>query len=166
MATTEIKRAMGWFGNLMTKALYGQSDEELRARYEIEAGRMFRCRVVEELPEMDLVEMVVELSVDSAGRLGVIVAVGYRSRAVHEINKDGSFSKRPPYWTGKNWRRCDPRRYAQCLLFQAKRLGNPMKPVREQILHMGHKILDFDPQFRPFQSFETWKTLNGRNTRP
>jgi hypothetical protein len=166
MATIESRRAMGWFGNLMTKALYGQSDEELRARYQIEAGRMFRCRVVKELPEMDLVEMVVELSVDSAGGLGVIVAVGYRSRAVHEINKDGSFSKGPPYWTRKNWRPCDPRRYAQCLLFQAKRPGNPMKPVREQILHVGHEVLDFDSKFRPFQTFETWKLLNARGARP
>jgi len=160
MATTEIKRAMGWIRNLITKSIYGQSDEELRARYEIEAGLMFRRRVVKELPEINLVEMVAELSVDSAGRLGVVVAVGYRSCAVHEINKDGSFSKRLPYWTRKAWRRCDPRRYAQCLFLESKRTGNPMKLDSEKILHVGHAILDFDSEFRSFETFDIWKVLN------
>lgn len=148
---------MGWFRNLTTKALYGQTDEELRERYEIEARTMFRDRVVNETPELALIEVVVELATCDGGRLGVVVARSYRSSAVHEINQDGTFSRRLPYWTRQSWRPCKPRRFVRGLFLRDKNGGNIMKADSEQILQYGHSILEMNTAFRPYRTFEDWK---------
>lgn len=148
---------MGWFRDLTTKALYGQTDEELRARYEVAARTMFKKRLLDETAELAFVEMVAELSVNDKGRLGVVVATSYRSCAVHELNRDGTFSHRLPYWTRKSWPPCKPRRFFRGIFLHDKHIGNFMKPDSEKVRYYGHKVLEIDTELRPYWSFEDWK---------
>ena len=143
--------------NVFSKSLFGDTEDDMRAAYDAAKAGMFEPRVVQEFPEVVVIETVLEVASNGAGRLGMIVARGWHSCAVHEINQDGTFSKRRPYWTKKEWLQCSPRRFARCLVIASKTLVNPMQPPGEQVRHVGQTIVEMDTDLRPYVAFEEWK---------
>jgi len=131
----------------------------LREEYELVRQRMHTPQVLQELDGFRLIQAVVEISRNDEGKLGCVMAGNWKStaRAVHKLNKDGTFSKSGVSWTKKNWIRCDPRCYALCVLIQNLTSPKSMKPSRQQVGTIGQRVVEMNVNGLPMMSFDEWK---------
>lgn len=134
--------------------------ELLQKEYEEYARKMFNPEVVQDNVDTLLIKTVFEVCHNQNGRLGCILATDWRfnRRAVQEINKDMSFSKKGIGWTTTDWKPFNPRRYALGLVIQTKR-PNSMKPLRQQVNAVGLNILEMDTEYLPALSYSEWKLM-------
>jgi hypothetical protein len=119
-------------------------DPELwREAYELDLPRMFKSEMRDAGNGFYVItEIVVALESDK-GRLGVLLGYNHTSRLlVHEINKDGTPSKKKPSWQG-GWKRSKRR-----LAVELWAAGKPPKPF------MVKEVLNTNPLKIPFYTIE------------
>jgi hypothetical protein len=133
--------------------------EALLKEYEQAKLTMYEPRKERMENGMFMCQMVFEVSHNGSGKLGVVVARNWKDscRAIHEINKDETFSKKDVYWTTKRWAPHKPRMFAHGLFIQNFDGLNPMRKMREQVYSVGYRILEMNTDKRPVLSFEDWK---------
>ena len=129
--------------------------------YETLKPKMFAPKLVSKCDGFNILRRVCILAHNGQGKIGIVVAKDLRCCAVHEINRDGNFSKKGPYWTKKDWIIHSPRRYALCD-FAASTLGTGMKAPGRVVTSYGLHVVEIDTVFLPMMSFEDWKFSYGK----
>ena len=132
--------------------------------YEALTNRMFKAVKVQTVGTIDCFQSVIEICENESGKLGYVTARNWRGDAcaVHEININGTFSKKGSYWTKKKWRSCKPRCFALCHILVDTSCINTMRNIREQSITLGHNIIEMNTDKLPVMSFSEWKLHFGK----
>lgn len=138
--------------------------EELLKEYEQLLPRMYKSVTVKTVGTISCVRTVIEISRNESGKLGYVVANNWKDTAcaVHEINRDGTFSKKGFYWTKKKWFICNPRCFAICHILIDKSCINPLIDIRQQACSLGQNIVEMNTSYLPTMSFSNWKLYFGK----
>jgi hypothetical protein len=122
----------------------------LLAEYETYKASMYEPQVFQVSGNLIKI-LVAEISINNKGRQGLVLCSNYKlsARVVHEINQDGTLSKKAAYWSKQTWKRCNPRRYAMVKCLN----GPPLVPV---------DIFEMNTANRPFMTFEDWRFHFGK----
>lgn len=139
--------------------------EALRQEYDALVPRMIEDRI-ETVEGIQAFICVRPLLANARGRLALKVAHNsFGNWAVHEINKDGSFSQSGPYWIKSRqdtWR--SNGQYAEVVLLLA-RDGTHFKikhPYQDGGVHrIGFKVVDFNTPKLPIIEWSNYKWSRG-----
>lgn len=149
-----------------------QELEALRARFEALKPRMFEPIDTDVGESKGFVRTIVcGVMQHEGGRLGIIVARSTLGTfAVHEVNQDGTFSKRLPYWTRKgerSWRgfgRAEEGRHALVrLLIGREGTGFKMSNMdpKSIVPRIGLEILKMDTDQLPKWTWDDFRFMHG-----
>ena len=143
---------------------FSQNANERKASLEAEFAtlqpRMFAAQIVQCSEELSVLLCVRMILHNDEGRLGLQIAQAYRSQAIHEINQDGSFSKKGPSWTKKPWS-SNPLRWALCQMVISNSPAGFKNP-REEIRSYGLRVVEMDTSRLPEMSFSEWRLFTGK----
>jgi hypothetical protein len=137
--------------------------EALRAEYDALVPRMVEDRI-ERIEGFDVLICVRPVLINTQGRLALKVAHNsYGSWAIHEINKDGTFSKKGPYWirpTRSDWH--TPDQYVEVMLLMAREGECFKRETQSNGVHrIGYKVLEFNTVKRPIIEWKNYKWSRG-----
>lgn len=132
-------------------------DEALHADFEKAKALMQPLKIVRQSEGFNVAISVCQILTNSDGKIGIKIAQGYSASAIHEINRNGTFSGKGPYWTKKTWRG-KPRRFAVCEL-AISNAPRGMRNPREEIRTYGLSIVEMDTDRLPPMSFDDWRLV-------
>lgn len=132
---------------------------ERLAAYELAKTRMLQPTIESHNAEVRIFRRVIEISQNDECAVGCVLASNWKNtaRAVIQINKDMTFSKKGPYWTKKHWKMCSPRRFAIALVAVPWSLPDASKPSSQQVSAIPVKILEMDTELLPWMTYEAWE---------
>lgn len=137
--------------------------EALRAEYDALVPRMVEDRI-ERIEGFDALICVRPILINTRGRLALKVAHNsWGNWAIHEINKDGTFSQKGVYWIRQgriDW--TSPEQYAEVILLMARE-GEVFKRENQStgVHRIGYKVLEFNTMKRPIIQWKNYKCSRG-----
>lgn len=137
-----------------------------RAEYEKEREVMLEKILVGKSGVIEYWQLPMEIVFNSQGRRAVIVGSGYRAEVVHEINKNGTFSKKGPYWTSSSSWSGNPvtsgreKEWAMVTLSVSSDPEIVYKKTQMRIC--GHRVDTMYTAATPMESYEDWKSRRGK----
>jgi hypothetical protein len=142
------------------KAEKAKREATWRAEYEKEREAMIEPVMVGKSGVIEFWLSPMEVVFNSQGRRGVLVGHGYRADVVHEINNNGTFSKKGPYWTGRDWS-SNPLisgREKEWVMVTLARSNDPnIVYTKTQMRTSGFRVDEMHTAARPMETYDEWK---------
>jgi len=148
------------------KAEKASREAAWRLEYEQERKSMLEPLLAGKSGVIEFWQMPMQIVFNSHGRRAVVLGHGYRSEVVHEINSNGTFSKKGPYWTSESAWSGNPiiskRPKEWALVTLAVSADPKIVYTKTQMRRCGHRVDAMNTAARPMETYEDWKHWRGK----